>query len=349
MVTVIIPIYNAELYLRRCLDSVLNSICQDFEVILVNDGSTDGSLEICREYAYKDNRVKLISQQNKGVSAARNRALEECRGEWVVFVDADDMIAPDFIGTIVQEKYHSQDLLLFDFSQTEEGLHRQEQAPQELHFDGEQVQQILKRTMDPHPLVKGGKLNLFSPWAKAFKSAIIHRHSIQFCTDLFWGEDTLFNIEYLLHTGYCTYIAKPAYYYAFYSESISRKFQPKLPHNLEKQLEKIRAALECSQMFLPLKKEFYFYVVDNLIYILIWSIFSPHNPASYKEKRGLCQEMWKNPLYCQAMKHFAAHDSLSPRVISRWIFCPFFWLRWYRMIALLCKPCYHYLLWNIRK
>ena len=90
MISVIIPVYNVESYLGRCIDSVLRSDYEDFELILVNDGSTDASPRICAEYARRDSRVRVLSQENKGVSAARNRGLESCRGEWVVSVDGDD-------------------------------------------------------------------------------------------------------------------------------------------------------------------------------------------------------------------------------------------------------------------
>ena len=119
MISVIIPVYNAEPYLAHCLDAVLGSAHPDFELLLINDGSTDRSLAICREYARRDSRVRLFSQENQGVSAARNRGLEECAGEWIVFVDADDVISPAFLGLIAAEEYAAQDMLLFDFAGTE--------------------------------------------------------------------------------------------------------------------------------------------------------------------------------------------------------------------------------------
>ena len=114
MISVIIPVYNGERYLGRCLDSVLGSACRDFEVIVVDDGSTDGSRQLALAYTKRDERVKVIFQaENQGVSAARNRGIEASSGEWIVFVDADDQISPDFLGLIAEE---DADLLLFDFA-----------------------------------------------------------------------------------------------------------------------------------------------------------------------------------------------------------------------------------------
>lgn len=95
MVSVIIPVYNTEKYLRQCLDSVLAQTYSDWEAILVDDGSTDTSGAICDEYAATDNRFKVLHTANAGVSAARNTALENSRSEWITVVDADDMLAPD--------------------------------------------------------------------------------------------------------------------------------------------------------------------------------------------------------------------------------------------------------------
>ena len=96
-ISVIIPVYQAERFLRQCLDSVLGQTCSDLDILLVDDGSTDASGEICREYARKDSRVRCFHQENAGQAAARNRALKEAQGSWICFVDSDDVIHPRMI------------------------------------------------------------------------------------------------------------------------------------------------------------------------------------------------------------------------------------------------------------
>jgi glycosyltransferase involved in cell wall biosynthesis len=95
LVSIIIPVYNAEAYLSQCLDSVLHQAYQHIEVILINDGSTDRSSDICREYAKNDKRIILFEQENQGVSAARNAALTLVHGEYITFLDSDDFFTPD--------------------------------------------------------------------------------------------------------------------------------------------------------------------------------------------------------------------------------------------------------------
>ena len=92
LISVIVPVYNVEQYLRQCLDSILNQTYQEIEVLLINDGSTDASDEICREYAERDNRIRYFVKENGGLSDARNYALDRATGEYVTFVDSDDFL-----------------------------------------------------------------------------------------------------------------------------------------------------------------------------------------------------------------------------------------------------------------
>ena len=100
MISVIIPVYNKEEYLRQCVDSVLAQSCRDLEILLVDDGSTDESLSICRAYEKEDSRVRVIEKENGGASSARNLGIEEAKGEYIGFVDADDWIEPGMYETL---------------------------------------------------------------------------------------------------------------------------------------------------------------------------------------------------------------------------------------------------------
>ena len=102
-ISVIVPVYNTEKYLHRCIDSILSQTFTDFELLLINDGSKDGSGAICDEYAAKDNRVRVFHKENCGVSSARNLGLDNVQGEWVLFVDSDDWMEL----TMLAKMYHA--------------------------------------------------------------------------------------------------------------------------------------------------------------------------------------------------------------------------------------------------
>ena len=102
MISVIVPVYNVEPYLRKCLDSIVNQTYRDLEILVIDDGSTDGSGKICDEYAEKDERVKVFHTKNRGLSCARNLGLDEAKGERIGFVDSDDWIEPNTVETLVK-------------------------------------------------------------------------------------------------------------------------------------------------------------------------------------------------------------------------------------------------------
>lgn len=126
LVSVIVPIYNAENYLAACLDSVLAQKERDFELILVNDGSTDSSLAICRDYEQRDGRVKVFDKPNGGVSSARNMGLDRATGEWVLFIDSDDTITPDTLEVCLNHSEGS-DFVRFSFKILYDGAREERQ------------------------------------------------------------------------------------------------------------------------------------------------------------------------------------------------------------------------------
>lgn len=339
MVSVIIPIYNAEPYLRCCLDSVLNSTYQQFELILVNDGSTDNSLEICQEYAAKDKRITLISQENGGVSNARNRALKECRGDWVVFVDADDMISSNFLNLISREEYQSQNLILFDF--VDMGKESAKTCPACLFFGPESIPNLLRTLFLKQQIVNGASLNLLGLWGKAYRRDLINRHAIRFNPKLFYGEDTLFNVEYLLRAEYHVYTPEPVYFYRFHADSSSHCFNPKLPYTLAELLREIQAVLEANHLFSTLEKDFYVYTLDILSYTLTWSVFISTSTNSYREKMRVCRDLRKNPLYCEAIKY----NHVCGNIVRRTLIT-LFRLRLYPAVGLLAVLWFAYLTWK---
>ena len=101
-VSIIVPVYNVERFLPKCLDSILNQTFQNFELLLIDDGSSDNSGSICDEYAKKDSRIKVFHQENKGVSFARNLGLDYAQGKYILFVDSDDWVASEYLQDFIR-------------------------------------------------------------------------------------------------------------------------------------------------------------------------------------------------------------------------------------------------------
>ena len=145
MISVIVPVYNAENYIKRCVDSILCQTYKDLELVLVNDGSKDNSLEILREYEQKDNRVNVIDQENKGVSGARNTGLENTSGEYILYVDADDWIEKDTLEILIKQSENA-DIVFFgsDNAETPEQSKRQSVDTYEIWDQDKQMLEFMK-------------------------------------------------------------------------------------------------------------------------------------------------------------------------------------------------------------
>lgn len=122
MISVIVPVYNVEKYLKRCLTSLINQTFKDFEIILINDGSTDGSLSICKEFALKYDFITVVHQENYGQAYARNRGIERAKGEYIAFVDSDDFVHPNYLNLLYSALIQTNaDIAICDFKRfTEE-------------------------------------------------------------------------------------------------------------------------------------------------------------------------------------------------------------------------------------
>lgn len=188
-VSVIIPVYNAEKYLRKCLDSVLNQAFEDFEVLLINDGSTDKSGEICDEYALKDKRIRVFHKENGGVSSARNLGLDNAKGEWITFVDSDDRVQKSYLLNFTLNIEFGIDLIVGGFVKIDENDNL---------IKGElKLENITFSTNNEDVLINHTLFNIGFPWAKLFKREIIATNNISFPVEVKMYEDSLFLMDYL--------------------------------------------------------------------------------------------------------------------------------------------------------
>ena len=142
MISVIVPVYNVEEYLEECLENIQNQTYTDIEVILVNDGSTDGSKEICERFCLQDSRFKLINQENQGQSVARNRGFKESRGQYIMFVDSDDVVKEDLVEVLFSYMKADVDIVECKLTQNIEELKKNK--PIRVIFEGNSTEAIIK-------------------------------------------------------------------------------------------------------------------------------------------------------------------------------------------------------------
>ncbi len=214
-VSIIIPVYNAENSLNRCIDSVLRQNYENFELILVNDGSQDSSGSICDNYAAKDNRIHVIHKNNSGVSDSRNIAISQARGKYLQFIDADDWIAPEATGLLISTATaYSCDMVISDFYRVIDNriAHKGDIQEEGILSRKDFAVYMMERPADYYYGVL---------WNKLYKKEIIEQYQLQMDTQISWCEDFMFNLEYITHTDKIYVLRVPLYYYVLTKHSLS--------------------------------------------------------------------------------------------------------------------------------
>ena len=248
--SVIIPVYNAQATLRRCVDSLLGQGYDDMEIILVNDGSADDSGRICGEYAQKDSRVVYIDKPNGGVSSARNAGLDCARGRYVLFVDSDDYVSDDYFETLECIDGDGK----FDFVMFSNCF-----------VDGKHIS---NRIIPPFEAMDAdGSVNKFCemfqnkfinvPWNKRCVRRIIEENAIRFPENLYIGEDKVFSLEYAMHCSSCCISDALLYWVDISNEnSLSRRIRPDLYEQFDMLTARIYQMIEEADL-LPGHKQQY--------------------------------------------------------------------------------------------
>ena len=220
-ISIIIPVYNTAEFLPKCLESVLDQTFQSFELILVDDGSTDASYEIMRQYAHIAQNISIFHQDNKGVSAARNLGLQNATGKWIAFLDSDDWLNRDYLEKLWTD--------IEDVNFVLCGMNL---------IDRNEISRPAMLRTKPTPYVENdvyklseiyNSLNMFAfcgPVCKLFLKSIIDSHSIRFPENLSFGEDSLFVAEYLHYISKIRVVNLPLYNVRSRADSLSASNMP---------------------------------------------------------------------------------------------------------------------------
>jgi len=244
LVSIICPVHNTSAWLPGCIDSVLAQDYTGYELLLVDDGSTDGSLDICNAYAAKDDRIRVFHQLHGGVSSARNKGLEQMKGEWVCFLDSDDEWMERGLQVLVDGISEDIDLVMAGYETYDE--------------HGERVYSVAERTtslLTP----EGGLMQIFKPahyryfgyvWAKLFRASVIRTKGCHFAEDIRFCEDRLFTVQFICASRRpVRYFSAPVYRYRMRPDSamafLTKSFSPDFVSDLEATI-RIRQSIRSS-------------------------------------------------------------------------------------------------------
>lgn len=296
LLSVIVPVYNAENYLSYCVDSLLKQTYKKMEIILVENGSLDRSFSVCRRYAEREKNIKAYHLEDAGVSRARNFGIRQAEGSYVMFVDCDDYCEADYCARMLETvgKCGANCMPVCGFDRTQgyfvDGM-KQTEAVEDAF---EEIS--LNRLLD---IFKRGMLNML--WNKIYDRAVILENNIQMREELSLGEDLLFNLEYLYKAGIeRIYIdSKPLYHYVRSGrESLDNRYYKNLWELINLFLDEIKKYCGLWQI----KDEdlyadiVYYYYMD-----LFQNTFSPQNETSIWEKFKQNKKIMKDIRFQTAM------------------------------------------------
>lgn len=271
LISIIIPCYNAEKYLSETLDSIKKQTCETWEAICLNDGSTDNTEKILHQYAQKDARFKVFSQANQGVSAARNRALKECKGEYICFIDSDDTVETTFLENLSDNIFKNDvDLSVCNFVRTMNPDIATPHTNISWKLQGYECAEKIMTDKSFHPQI----------CCMLFKREIIETNQLTFTVGCTRGEDWEFFMKYLVHCKSVTYSSEPLYHYRINNTSAMASFN-------EKSLTSIEAAQRVSQYYerhqSPVKETITQYAVSRSVWKFVILSLLQHNKAIYQK------------------------------------------------------------------
>ncbi|ROI09226.1 glycosyltransferase [Chryseobacterium sp. H3056] len=300
-ISVIVPVYNADAYLRPCIESLIGQSFKDIELIFVNDGSSDDSLRILQDFAARDHRIRIIDQPNQGVSAARNRGLQVATAEYISFVDADD-----WLPLLIYEKVAavmdatSVDIILYNMETTLGGYDAITSYPFPpcVVLGADFIQQTVYRRLISED-------DLFSPCNKLYRSSIIASVREPFPVDNDLSEDNIFNLKYFGQAKSMYYLDEVGYHYREVEGSATRSLLGKdyLKNYLEIYHLNYRDYFDISLpeediQLLKTKK-----LLQN-IRSMVFFYFSGKGGPSRKQRFSLVRKMLSNPEVDMIIKRF---------------------------------------------
>ncbi|MDO5047835.1 MAG: glycosyltransferase family 2 protein [Anaerococcus sp.] len=282
-ISIIIPVYNSEAYLSECVDSVLNQAYENFELILVNDGSTDESGQICDSYSKKDKRVRVIHKENGGVSSARNVGIEKSSGDYIIFIDSDDSIDLDLLDYLkdVADKYNTS-MVIHSLGLFNDANEQNEH---------ETLEMLDKRKLVDYMPVFIKRRYINAPRNKLYRRSIIIDNNIRFDEGVSMGEDALFNYEYFSTLTDLILIERNFYHYRENEESLTHKFIKKKYDMLISVNNRLQELVRTNENFSKCKSAANFIRIKN-IYSSIFDILD-NDEVSKKDVNALFNKIFR--------------------------------------------------------
>ena len=307
-VSIIIPVYNLEKFIEKCVDSIVNQTLKEIEIILVDDGSTDQSGAICDNYVKKDDRIKVVHQKNMGLSGARNTGIKESTGKWFMIVDGDDWLESNAVEELYNnaEKNNS-DIFISSFydNYPEKQVKDSFFNINELHFQTEEEKLYLQENCISRNKYTNMncKTNLGVTWARIYRKQFIVDNNLEFILGLKRTQDAIFNLYAFEYANKVDYLDIPVHHYRIWGNSASRKYSKDFHVTANELSQHIIEFMKKFHKEERLKKAYYSKVFKLLIEIIKIEITPKANKMSLKSKKSFLKQLSESELYSNAIKY----------------------------------------------
>lgn len=321
LVSVIIPVYNVEKYLGRCVNSVRNQTLKNIEIILVDDGSPDQCPILCDQFAVQDERIYVIHKKNGGLSSARNAGMRVAKGKYLFFVDSDDWIEIYTLEELVAtaEKYsvdwvrfrpmyagwpEYKDGTLCDFG-TEKGM------KEGIYQKKDIISKIYPRLFATSTLTLGP---IVAAWRSLYRTEFIQKKNLYFDEEVRYSEDTIFSAKVVVATNKFYYLDGPRYYHYFYnSDSITKAFRPD-------RWDSCKKLMKCFEDNFSNRDDYDFSVQLRLqkIYCILNAFAQKDTIVDKKQKEAYCRMICNDPVCIEALKYINLVAPIKIKIVL-WI------------------------------
>lgn len=300
--SVIIPVYNVEPYLRKCLDSIVNQTYRDLEIVLIDDGSPDNCGEICDEYAARDDRIVVIHKKNGGLSAARNDGIRRATGEWITFVDSDDWCELDYYERMIEKQVETDtDIICASGHYMEISPYRTEKRfcfSEAFSFHTTEEQHVLMdRVLAIKRMVLKGNSPFGYTWDKLYRRKFLIKEHLEFDESLRVCEDSLFNYQAMSKADKVIGMIYTGYHYRVNMASITKSYDPNRPEKDYQYVTLLCKYAEHYDIDKDMKKVLEAHVIGCIASSMKMYYFHPQNTLPYTVIKKELKEMTDWPLY----------------------------------------------------
>lgn len=293
--SIIIPVYNSEKYLPRCLDSIVNQLKEGVELILVDDGSIDGSGNICDSYADNCEKIVVLHRSNGGVSNARNAGIDMAKGKYITFVDADDYVKDSFVDTMFREMVSNQDIFFFQHTSDIDVKERTSEIDVRHIDDNVSKDQIIKPIFTGVNEIGGHRYNFRTVWAKLIKREILLKNNTFFPEKVGLGEDIIFMLYVYSSIQTVKFVPVALYHYFFTNaDSATNKYKPDLHDEIQRYIRAITPWLEQHPEYYPYHA---YNELSDIITYMKMDFFHSDNRENNRDLKKRMKDIFADGMY----------------------------------------------------